>query len=488
MSLLRTLALGIACLSTAAAEAPLADAMETVNLERVRALIEDGADVNAAQADGTTALHWAALRDQLETATALVRAGAEVDAANRYGVRPLNLACTNGNEAIVRLLLDAGADPNATLPGGETALMTASRTGRIGPVRALLAHGAELSGKVHGMGRREGAGANAFNRRLYDPTIFDFETQAEQTALIWAAVEGHAEVVAELIGAGADFRGRLASGFTPLLFAVRNGHADVVRVLLDAGIDVNERISPSMDWRHGGYSARLRPEATALHVAVENGHFELAAYLLDRGADPNAADPVGYVGLHAIANARRVPPGDADPPPERTGKLTSLDFVRELVRHGAHVDARMTGSGLINLGAAVPGPTAYLAAAQNSDIELMKTLVELGADPLQRDGSGRTALMLAGARMGTDGEVLAAMKLALDLGVDIDAVDKKGETAMHSAAIATALGRSSCSPPRALTLRCGTSRTTTARRRSQSPLDIAPQELSTPAGRRSGHP
>jgi ankyrin repeat protein len=297
-----------------------------------------------------------------------------------------------------------------------------------------LAHGARVDGKVHGMGRREGAGANAFNRRLYDPTIFDFETQPEQTALLWAAAEGHADIVSELIRAGADFKSSLASGFTPFLFSVRNGRLDVVKVLVAAGVDVNERINPDKDWRHTGYSSRLRPDATALHVAVENGHFELAAYLLEAGADPNAADHIGYTALHAITSARRVPPGDADPPPERTGRLTSLDLVRELAKRGADLNARMSGPGLINLGTTVLGPTAFLAAAQTSDVDYMKTLIELGADPLIRDDRNRTALMLAGAQMGTDDEVVRTMELALSAGVDINAVDDQGETAMHAAA------------------------------------------------------
>ena len=414
--------------------ARLADAAEIGDRAAVRVLLAGSVDVDAAQVDGTTALHWAARHDDLETANALIRAGADVNAANRYGVTALNLACTNGDGELVEALLEAGADPDSTLPGGETALMTASRTGRIEAVRALLARGADVGGKVRGMGRREGAGANAFNRRLYDPTIFDFETKPEQTALVWAAAEGHAAVVAELIDAGADYENALASGFTPLLFAVRNGHIGVVETLVGAGVDVHERISPDGDWRHAGYSARLRPGATALHVAVENGHFELAAKLLEMGADPNAADPIGYTALHAINNARRVPAGDADPPPDRTGRLTSLDLVRELARRGADLNARMTGPGLINLGASVPGPTAFLAAAQNSDLRLVRTLVELGADPLLRDDNGRTALMLAGARMGTADEVLRTMELALDLGVDINAVDDNGETAMHAAA------------------------------------------------------
>ena len=417
-----------------AADSSLADAAQTMDRESVRALIEKSVDVNATQVDGMTALHWACQHDDLEMAKLLVETGADVNTTNRYGVTPLTLACTNGNGALVKLLLDAGADPNTSLPGGETALMTASRTGRIGPVKALLASGADLYGKVHGMGRREGAGATAFLIRMGDPTIFDFETKPEQTALIWAVAEGHAEVVAELIKAGADSQATLSSGFTPLLFAVRNGHTEVVKTLVKEGADVNKRIEPHPDWRHGGYGARLRPGATALHVAVENGRFELGAYLLDSGVDPNAADPIGYTALHAITGARKVALGDADPPPEPTGNMTSLEFVRKLASYGANLNARMKGPGMINLGTAVFGPTAFLAAAQTADVDFMKTLIDLGADPLLTDEDNSTALMLAGARTGTEGEVLQTIELLLDLGVDIDAVDDNGETAMHTAA------------------------------------------------------
>ena len=417
-----------------AADSPLADAVQAMDREGVRAQIAGAADVNAPQSDGMTALHWAALRDNLETAKLLVRTGAHASAANRYGVTPLTLACTNGNRALVELLLNAGADPNTSLPGGETALMTAARTGRLGPVKALLARGADVHGKVHGMGRQQGAGANAFLSRMADPAIFDFETKPAQTALIWAAAEGHAEVVSELIEAGSEFQTTLDSGFTPLLFAVRNGHTEVVKALVKAGADVTKRIEPHPDWRHRGYGAKLRPGATALHLAVENGHFELGAYLLGAGVDPNAADPIGYSALHAITAARKVPLGDANPPPEPTGSMTSLEFVRQLAAHGANLDARMTAASLINLGVAVLGPTALLAAAQTADVDFIKTLVDLGADPLLTDHDKRTALMLAGARTGTEAEILQTMQLLLDLGVDIDAVDENAETAMHAAA------------------------------------------------------
>ena len=417
-----------------AGDSELADAAEAMDRERVRELVNDAADVNAAQADGMTALHWAALRDDLETSRLLIEAGADVSTANRYGVTALTLACTNGNGSLVELLLDAGADPNTALPGGETALMTAARTGRLGPVRALLRRGADIHVKVHGMGRQEWAGANAFLARMADPTIFDFETKPSQTPLIWAAAEGHALVVSELIEAGADFHATLDSGFTPLLFAVRNGHTDVVRVLLEAGADLNKRTDPHPDWRHRGYGAKLRPGASALHVAVENGNFELGAYLLDVGADPNAADPIGYTALHAVPSARRVAPGDANPPPDPRGSMTSLEFVRELAGHGANLNASMTATGMINLGIAVLGPTALLAAAQTADVKLIETLVDLGADPLLKDNSNRTALMLAGARTGSEAEIVQTMQFLLDSGVDIDAVDNNGETAMHAAA------------------------------------------------------
>ena len=417
-----------------AAEAPLADAAEVMDRDVVRSLLQERVDVNAPQADGMTALHWAARHDDLETARLLTEAGADANAPNRYGVTPLTLACTNGNHALVELLLVAGADPNTTLPGGETALMTAARTGRLGPVKALLARGADVHAAVEGMGRRDGAGASAFIARLDDPNIFDFEKTAEQTALVWAAAEGHAEVVEELIKAGAEFRTPLASGFTPLLFAVREGHIEVVRTLVKAGADVNESIEPLPAWRHPGYGARLRPGARPLHVAVENGHFELAAYLLELGADPDAADPTGYTALHAIPGTRKVPPGDDDPPPEPTGDMTSLEFVAKLAAHGANLNARIQRAGEVNPGRMKLGTTPFLMAAQTADVELMKTLADVGADPLLRNENNSTALMLAGSRDGTAEEVLQAMQLALDLGVDIDAVDYNGETAMHSAA------------------------------------------------------
>ena len=395
-------------------DTPLADAAEKMDRSKVRALLKQRVDVNAPQADGMTALHWAAYQDDLEIVSLLVRAGANVNAASRYGVTPLSLACTNGNSAMVELLLESRADPNTSLPGGETPLMTAARTGALASVKALLARGAPVDSKDERRG---------------------------QTALIWAAAEGHAAVVQTLIDAGADFRTRLLSGFTPLLFAVREGRIDVVRALLKAGADVNETVP--VEGRRRGYGGRL-PSAGAspLLVAVMNAHFELAAQLLDAGANPNA-DLTGYTVLHAMTAVRKPGVGDNDPAPEGSGNMSSLELVKKLVARGANVNARMTKrANLNNTRAHEIGATPFFLAALTADAELMRTLASLGADPALTNAENSTPLMAAaglatrspGEDAGTESEVLEAVQVALDLGADINAVDNNGETAMHAAA------------------------------------------------------
>ena len=408
------LLLSSATVLAAPSRAPLADAAEKMDQSRIRALLKLRVDVNAPQVDGMTALHWATYQDDVDLAKLLLRAGANVKAASRYGVTPLSLACTNGNGLMVEMLLKSGADPNAPLPGGETPLMTAARTGALASVKALVARGANVDSK---------------------------DDRRGQTALMWAAAEGHAVVVQALIDADADFRTRVPSGFTPLLFAVREGRLDVVRILVKAGADVNETIPA--EGRRRGYGGRLPPAgASALLLAVTNGHFELAAKLLDAGANPNA-DLTGYTVLHAMTAVRKPGIGDNDPPPEGSGNMTSIELVKKLAAHGADLNARMTKKPNVNntrlneLGA-----TPYFLAALTADAELMRTLAALGANLLLSNADNSTPLMAAaglatrspGEDAGTESEVLEAVQAALDLGADINAVDKNGETAMHGAA------------------------------------------------------
>jgi ankyrin repeat protein len=142
--LISTFVLGVVCWLPLlrAGDAWLVDAAERADWEALRSALAKDSDVNAAQVDGMTALHWAVYHDHTEAVKLILEAGA---VANRYGVAPLSLACMNGNEEVVELLLSAGADPETSLPGGETALMTAARTGRVGPIKSLIARGADVN-------------------------------------------------------------------------------------------------------------------------------------------------------------------------------------------------------------------------------------------------------------------------------------------------------------------------------------------------------
>ena len=404
----------------AAAAATLVEAIKSEDRTAVRALLQRRADVNAPEPDGTTPLHWAAHLDDVGTAELLIGAGANPKAANRHRVTPLSLAALNGNAAMIGLLLKAGADPNTALPEGETALMTAARTGKLDAVKVLLETGANVNVK---------------------------EASRGQTALMWAAAEGHTAVVEALTRQGADIGARSTGGLTALLFAVRDGKIDAVRALLKAGANVNDAtIRPPGITRTSvpGYANGQRPQGStsALVLAVGSAHFEVASVLLEEGADPNAAAQ-GWTALHEMTWVRKCGQGDNNPCPTGTGTMDSLELVRRLVAHGANVNARMTqraSMGTTELGNL--GATPFLLAARTADVELMRLLVKSGADPLLPNDDLTTPLMAAagcgtyspGEDPGLESDALEAVKLAWELGGDVNSVDEKGNTPMHGAA------------------------------------------------------
>jgi uncharacterized protein len=396
-------------LIAASADVRLLEAVKNSDKPAIHTLLPQHVDLSAADTDGSTALHWAVRRDDLETVALLISNGANVKAVNRYGVLPLSLACLNGNATMIEALLKAGADPNSGLPGEETALMTASRTGKVDAVKILIARGANVNFR---------------------------ESRRGQTALMWAAAEGNTSVVEELVERGADMHAATKGGLTPLLFAVREGRMDTVRALLKAGADVNET------WKAGKGSGISG--ISAMDLAVANGHFELAAMLLDAGADPNAAAQ-GWTALHEITWVRQPGRGvDNDLAPAGSGDLSSLDMVRKLVAKGANVNARMTKRGYVGgiavkTGLNMIGATPFLMAARGADAPLMRLLAELGADTRLPNADNTSPLLVAAGvgtqspreDPGTEAEVLAAVKVALELGGDVNAIDNNGETVIH---------------------------------------------------------
>jgi ankyrin repeat protein len=329
---------------------------------------------------------------------------------------PLMLAATNGSEPMIAALLKAGANVNAALPNGQTALMTAARTGGLAAVNALLSAGASVEA-VH--------------------------VAKGQTALMWSIAQQHADVTRVLIEHGAKIDAHSASGFTPLLFAAREGDVETTQLLLTKGVDINESSQEG---------------ATPLMVATARGHVDLALFLLDRGASPDGnARVLGYTPLHwavmtfennpiVYANVRPIGEWDAiSGIPDRSKKIA---LINSLLAHGAKVDALTTKPLLFQApppGGAltfVPGPglTPFFMAAASADAEVMRLLVASGADPSVKSPSGQTALMVAtsadidiSARL-TEPKRLEAVRLAWELGNDLEAAESGGHRAMHFAA------------------------------------------------------
>lgn len=410
----------------------LADAVKHKDGNAVDALLGRAVDVNIPQLDGATALHWAVYHDDLDMVNRLQGAGATMNASNTHGVTPLALACTNANAQMVQVLLEAGADANVTAVSGVTPLMECARTGNLEAVEALLANDADVNA---------------------------IESEEDQTALMWAVSQRHTPVVAALIDAGANVphrsrarrqvisrrlqselkygeRGRrygtdadetTVGGYTALLFAARRGDVDSARMLLVAGADVND----------------TAPDGTsALLVAVQSGHGVFARFLLSEGANPNAA-AAGYTPLHAA-----VLTGD-------------LDVVGALLAHGARPNAqviratRVTRNGqVLMIGEHLLGATPFALAAKFAEVDIMRALLVAKADPLLSLTNGWTPLMLASgaswrfgvwdrrdralardfafqAEHANKQGTLDAVRLVVESGADIHAVDEGGNAALH---------------------------------------------------------
>jgi ankyrin repeat protein len=407
------------------AGADAADAAQRKDMNALRGLLKQRTDVNTAQPDGTTALHWAAHWNNEEAVNLLLRAGADVRARNRYGATPLSIAVTSGSAAMVEALLKAGADPKTlTTQDGETALMTAARAGNAPVVKLLLERGADVNAR---------------------------ENYKGQTALMWAAAERHPAVVKLLLDHGADWKVRsfdretkpprlsaassispiARGGFTALAFAAREGHIETARVMLDGGVDIN----------YGDVD-----NTTALIVAIMNKHYTFAKFLIERGADPNIAGGYGRTALYAAVDIRNE---DWSTLPNRKSDdlLPSIEIVKLLLERNANVNAVLNAplpgrsgmdSGDTTLG---PGTTPLMRAARAGDAAVMRLLLEKGADSKLTTKDGNTALMFAAGvgyrdknTTGSESDALEALKVALEAGLDLHQANTRGENALHGAA------------------------------------------------------
>jgi ankyrin repeat protein len=415
--------------------ASLADVASSGDTAAVRDLLAKKPDVNAAQPDGSTALHYVVRADDLQTAELLIRAGANAKVANSHGVTPLHLAALNGSAAMIGKLLDAGADANAPNPQGETPLMIAAHTGNPDAIRALLDRGAAINTKEHA---------------------------AQQTALMYAIHEGHTDAVKLLIERGADVNtstplvekpsvttgnlqgiGRAQNspapvpqgGMTPLLIAARDGKLEIARMLVAAGAEVNHTEAIG---------------ASPLLLAILNNHVDLARFLLEKGANPNATDTFGRAALWAAVDLRNL---DLDSRNMENGvdRESVLPLIPALLDRGADPNAMLlkeppSRRWMIQFGASQwvnpAGQTPFIRAAAAGDVASMKLLLARGADPNLRTKGNTTALMAA-AGVGwvptqsyteSKESVLEAVKLCIEKGADVNAVNDTKYTAVHGAA------------------------------------------------------
>lgn len=432
----------LATMTVTAATSEVADAVMHGDPAAVRALLARKADVNAPQADGGTALHWAVYQDDLATVDLLLKAGASAKAANDYGATPLSLAAESGNAMIVQRLLDAGADANGRLLNGDTVLMMATRTGNVATMKLLLDHGADVNAK---------------------------DTSRGTTALMWAAAQKHPAAVQLLVDRGASVsavsapawqagpvrygkatdprpsqgrnqdlsvsqiggrnqRQTNGGALSALVFAVRANDLESVRILLAAGADVNQVTNY-------GWSPLL--------VATQNRFYQIGSFLLDHGANPNLVNKGGWSPLYLAVDNRNAEGGDY---PLRRGDMDHLEFIKKVLDKGADVNWRVQESTwyrtvFTSQWVHEDGATAFWRAAQSSDLVLMRLLLDRGADPNIATNVGVTPLQVAAGIGWVEGIThewseeanVETVKLLLSLGNDPNAQAQTGRTALHGA-------------------------------------------------------
>ena len=399
-----------AWLAAGSSDSPVADAAKQGDRETVRSLLKHGVDVNAAQGDGTTALHWAARQGNVELAQMLLYAGANVKATTRLGAyTPLLMAAETGNAAMIEALLKAGADPKSATTAGTTPLMMAAASGQADAVTALLDHGAELDAKESARGETALMFAAAFNRVdamkvliAHGADVTAASKVVDLAAATAAAEEAfRAQLAQQGVGVpapdapaaagrgGRGFGGRgqggpqffrraplitAQGGLTPLLFAARQGYIDAAKTLVASGADVNQ--------------VSQGDKTSPLLMATINGHFDLAKHLLEQGANPNLTADNGVAPLYAALNVQWAPKALYPQPRAYAQQTVShVDLMKALLDKGADPNARLkkkvwySGYNFDLSGVDEIGATPFWRAAYGADVDAMKLLVASGADP-----------------------------------------------------------------------------------------------------------
>lgn len=410
-------------------EADIVTAAKRDDTGAVLTELDRGADVNTLAPDGTMALHWAVYNDNLELVRFLLDAGADPNAANDYGSTPLSEAAIVANGQVISALLDAGADVNQRGPDGQTPLMVLARGNNVTAARLLLERGAEVDVR---------------------------EAWRDQTALIWAAAQGQAKMVALLLEHGADPNARSRpndwqrqvsaerrrmyrpiGGMTALMYAARQGCVACAEALVEGGAD------PDIgDPRN----------VTPLIVAINNFHFDVASYLIEAGASLDVWDWWGRSPLYAAVDMNTIPHGGR-PDRRSTDATSSLELIEQMLSKGANPNLqlkltppyRKRGPDRGCDAMLTTGATPLLRAAKTFDTDAMRLLIDHGANLELPNANGTTPLMAAAGYGSLECDIrgygpgiphyltddvqekaIAALRMLIEAGANINAVTIRG--------------------------------------------------------------